>query len=120
MTIRIGWMMARMSNESRSGDSIQEVIALITIGEVEALIRRQMRGKQSKDIVLDENTELRDMGLSSLQIAEVVFSLEEEHEVEFDPARSADAKTLGDLIRVGNEAIAGRGAVTEGQAGGWA
>ena len=91
---------------------------MITIGEVEALIRRQLRGKQSKDIVIDETTQFSDIGLSSLQIAEVVFSLEEEHEVEFDPARSADVVTLGDLIRLGNEAIEGREAVAEGQAGG--
>ncbi|MFC4376073.1 acyl carrier protein [Nocardia halotolerans] len=91
---------------------------MITIGEVEALIRRQMRGKQSKDIVIDETSELRDLGLSSLQIAEVVFSLEEEHELEFDPARSADAKTLGDLIRLGNEALTDRATVAEGQTGG--
>ncbi|MCM6779025.1 acyl carrier protein [Nocardia sp. CDC159] len=86
---------------------------LITIDEVETLIRRQMRGKQPKDVVIDESTDFRDLGLSSLQIAEVVFSLEEAHEVEFDPARAADARTLGDLIRLGNEAIAGA-AVVEG------
>lgn len=77
---------------------------MITVDEVAALIRREMRGKLPAETIIDENTSMDDLGLSSLQVAEIVFTLEEEHEVEFDPARAADAKTLGDLVALGNEA----------------
>jgi acyl carrier protein len=80
-------------------------VLVITLNEVSTLIRREARGKIDAGTVIDENTKLRDLGLSSLQIAEIVFTLEEEHEVEFDPARAADAETLGDLLALGNEAL---------------
>lgn len=79
---------------------------MITIDEVIGLVRREIRGKVSAGETLDENTKLADVGLSSLQIAEIVFTLEEEHEVEFDPASAADAITLGDVVALGNKAIA--------------
>lgn len=78
---------------------------MITIDEVTELVRREIRGKVPADLTLDEDTKLADIGLSSLQIAEIVFTLEEEHEVEFDPSRAADAVTLGDVVALGNEAI---------------
>jgi acyl carrier protein len=78
---------------------------MIELEELVGLVRRELRGKAAGDIVLDENTELQQLGLSSLQIAEIVFKLEDEHEVEFDPARAAEAKTLGDVLALGNEAI---------------
>lgn len=81
---------------------------MIAIDEVIALIQRQMRGGLPAGRSIDESTKLQDLGLSSLQIAEVVFTLEERHEVEFDPARAADAVTLGDLLALGNEALAGQ------------
>jgi acyl carrier protein len=81
-------------------------VGAITIEEVVVLIRRQLRGKVSADQVFSADTRLEDLGLSSLQIAEVVFTLEDRYEAEFDPARAADAKTLGDLVALGNEAIA--------------
>ena len=78
---------------------------MITADEVIALIRREMRGKLPAGTTIDEHTEMNELGLSSLQIAEIVFTLEEEHEVEFDPARAADARTLGDLVALGNDAL---------------
>jgi acyl carrier protein len=77
---------------------------VITIDEVAGLIRREMRGKLPEGTIIDESTSMDDLGLSSLQVAEIVFTLEEDHEIEFDPARAADAKTLGDLVALGNEA----------------
>jgi len=79
---------------------------VITIDEVVQLIRRQMRGGIPAGQVIDNNTKLQDLGLSSLQVAEVVFTLEDKHGVEFDPARAADAVTLDDLLALGNEALA--------------
>lgn len=78
---------------------------MITADEVLGLVKNELRGKLPAENI-DEHTELNELGLSSLQIAEIVFTLEEEHEVEFDPARAADAHTLGDLVALGNEALA--------------
>ncbi|OBF55335.1 hypothetical protein A5787_03205 [Mycobacterium sp. 852002-50816_SCH5313054-b] len=83
---------------------------MITIEEVAALVKRAIRGKHANQIVIDESTNLGDLGLSSLQIAEIVFSLEDTRGVEFDPARAADAKTVGQLIAVGNTALQERSA----------
>lgn len=79
---------------------------MITLDEVAGMIRHEMRGKLPAGLAINENTKLNEIGLSSLQIAEIVFTLEEDHEVEFDPARAAGAETLGDLIALGNEALA--------------
>lgn len=81
---------------------------MITIDEIAGLVRSQLRGKVPVDLIIDEQTRIDDIGLSSLQFADVVFTLEDKYETEFDPARAADAKTLGDLITLGNEAIANK------------
>ncbi|OLF09972.1 hypothetical protein BU204_32325 [Actinophytocola xanthii] len=69
------------------------------------LIRREMRGKLPADVQIDETTRLDELGLSSLQVSEIVFTLEDEHGVEFDPAKAADAQTLGDLLALTNEVL---------------
>lgn len=78
---------------------------MITIEEMAGLIRQEMRGKLPKDVRIDESTRLDELGLSSLQVSEIVFTLEDEHGVEFDPAKAADAQTLGELLALGNEAV---------------
>jgi acyl carrier protein len=82
------------------------VSLLITLEEVVDLIKHEARGKIGPGTVIGADAKLKDLGLSSLQIAEIVFTLEENHEVEFDPARAADAVSLGDLIALGNSALA--------------
>lgn len=76
----------------------------ITLERVVELIRREMRGKMP-ETEISEKTRLEDLSLSSLQIAEIVFSLEEEHDIEFDESRAAEVKTLGDVIALANEAL---------------
>lgn len=78
---------------------------MITIEEMAGLIRQEMRGKLPKDVQIDDSTRLDELGLSSLQVSEIVFTLEDEHGVEFDPAKAADAQTLGELLALGNEAV---------------
>jgi len=78
---------------------------MITLAEVSELIRGELRGRLPPHAALDDTSTLEDLGLSSLQVAEIVFTLEERHGVEFDAARAADVKTLGDLIDVGNATI---------------
>ncbi|MDQ3933969.1 MAG: phosphopantetheine-binding protein [Actinomycetota bacterium] len=80
-------------------------MSLITVDEVALLIRRELRRKLPEDAVLDESARLEDLGLSSLQVSEIVFTLEEEHEIEFDESRASTVETIGDLVALGNDAI---------------
>lgn len=79
---------------------------MITVDDVAVLIRRELRGKLPASRAIDESTKLDDLGMSSLQVSEVIFSLEEDHGFEFDPARAADVKTIGDVISLANESQA--------------
>ena len=83
---------------------------MISFEQVERKIQKKLKGQLPPNLVLDADTQLDDLGLSSLQLAEIVFELEEENGVEFDPAQAADVKTLGGLIDLGNRMIAGEGA----------
>ena len=78
---------------------------MVTVEKVAALIRQETRRKLPEDLVLDEGTVFDDLGMSSLETAEVVFSLEEEFDIEFDEARAAEVKTIGDLVALANESI---------------
>jgi acyl carrier protein len=79
---------------------------MVTLEEVVTIVRREMRGKARRDAVLDASCALTDIGLASLQIAEVIWSLEEAHEASFADHLAANAKTLGDLVVLANEAMA--------------
>jgi acyl carrier protein len=78
---------------------------MVTVQEVADLARHELRRRLPKGIVLDESTRVEDIGLSSLQMSELVFTLEERHEFEFDPARAADIQTLGAVVALANEAL---------------
>jgi acyl carrier protein len=79
---------------------------MITLKDVAELIRPELRGELPAGMTLEEDTRLGDLGLSSLQISDIVFTLEEQHEFEFDAARAADVETLGELVSLANEVIA--------------
>ena len=79
---------------------------MITLEEVADLVRRELRRKLPEDAVLTEDTEVAELGLSSLQLSDIVFTLEERHDVEFDAARAAEIKTLGDVVALANETLA--------------
>jgi acyl carrier protein len=70
---------------------------VITVDTVAALIRKKLRGRAA-GITLDANTEFDSVGLSSLQIADIVYTIEDDAEIELDPSRAADVKTIGDLV----------------------
>lgn len=73
--------------------------AVITVATVSALIRKKL-GRRAADITLDENMAFDSVGLSSLQIADIVYTIEDDAEIELDPSRAADVKTIGDLVRL--------------------
>ncbi|HEX7278713.1 MAG TPA: phosphopantetheine-binding protein [Solirubrobacterales bacterium] len=87
---------------------------MVTLNEVVDLVRREMRGKAPAEMAAD--TRLEDLSLSSLQVAEIVYTLEEEHEVEFDESRAAEIKTLGDVVALANAAIASASAPADAEA----
>jgi len=75
---------------------------VITLDEVTNQIRHSLRGR-TPTAALREDTRLTDVGLSSLQISEILFRLEEDHEKEFDTARAARVQTVGDIMLLGAE-----------------
>ena len=87
---------------------------MITIDEVRKRVEHELRGKLPPGVAIDQGTVIKDLGLSSLQISEIVFGLEEDHGVEFDAALAADARTLGDLLVVANQAIGEKQAASGG------
>lgn len=78
---------------------------MITLEELSRRIREQRRGKLPDDMTIEASTLLEELGLSSLEVSEIVFTLEEEHGVEFDAAKAADVKTVGELVVIANEAL---------------
>lgn len=47
---------------------------------------------------LDMNANLKDLGLDSLDVVEMLLELEDEYDIHFDDADMADFKTVGDLF----------------------
>ena len=90
---------------------------MVTVQEVADLARHELRRKLPDGLVLDAGTKIADLGLSSLQVSEIVFSLEERHEFEFDAARAADIETLGDVVALANEALGVAAPLAEVRAG---
>jgi acyl carrier protein len=80
---------------------------VITLARVSELIQEQLRGKLGDDLEITAETKLADLGLSSLQVSEVVFSLEEQLDAEFDSAQAADVQTVGDVVALANAVAAG-------------
>jgi acyl carrier protein len=74
---------------------------MVTIDEVAGLVARQLRGELPDGTTLDEDAVISDLGLSSLQLTDLVFTLEEESGCEFD-GRVAEVITLGDLTALAN------------------
>jgi acyl carrier protein len=69
----------------------------VTVDDVVSLISSKLNGRRSP-VVLGPNSVLRDIGLSSLQIADVIYTVEDRLAVAFDPVKAADVATIGDLV----------------------
>jgi acyl carrier protein len=80
----------------------------ITFDEVCAKIRKTVRGRAADTLVIEEDSEFADLGLSSLQIADLVYGLEDSLGIVLDPARAADVRTVGDLVALANSTAANR------------
>jgi len=75
---------------------------MITVDDVCELIRKRQGGKVRPE-ELNGDTVFDELGLSSLQIADIVYTIEDRLGIEFDPARAADVKTVGDLVQLATE-----------------
>lgn len=78
---------------------------MITVDEVLEIIRKRMRNKLPDSLVLDGDTEVDRLGLSSLQIADIVFTIEDSYDFEFDLERAFNAVTVKDIVDVINDTL---------------
>jgi acyl carrier protein len=76
---------------------------VITVEEVCGRISKKL-GSRADSYTLDASTSFDAVGLSSLQIADIVYSIEDDLDVEFDESKAANVKTVGDLVRLAEEA----------------
>ncbi|MGW3655782.1 acyl carrier protein [Streptomyces sp. NPDC005151] len=72
---------------------------MITVAAVCTLIGKKL-GNKAAGLTLDESTAFDSVGLSSLQIADIVYTIEDDAEVELDPSQAANVKTVGDLVKL--------------------
>jgi acyl carrier protein len=75
---------------------------VLTVTDVCDVIRAHLGVKLPSDVQLSSDTSLDALGLSSLQVAELVVSIEERTGIEFDPAAAAEVTTLGELVELAN------------------
>ncbi|MFL5909103.1 MAG: acyl carrier protein [Gaiellaceae bacterium] len=66
------------------------------------IIRRHL-GSRAAGVEIDASSRLDDLGLSSLEVAEAFFDLEEVVGYDLDASAAADVRTVGDLVAVVNE-----------------
>ena len=72
---------------------------MITVETVCDLIRKKLGGKAAS-LELGADTVLDSIGLSSLQIADIVYTIEDDAEIELDPSEAANVKTVGDVVEL--------------------
>ncbi|MFK4107758.1 acyl carrier protein [Streptomyces sp. NPDC002176] len=75
---------------------------MITSEEVCARIAKKI-GSKADSYTLNADTSFDAVGLSSLQIADIVYSIEDDLGIEFDESKAAGVKTVADLVRLAEE-----------------
>lgn len=79
----------------------------VVLEDVTTLIRKALRSRQDLGDELGEETSIEDLDLSSLQLADVVFQLEEQKGVRFDGGELSELRTLGELVELANRRRSG-------------
>jgi acyl carrier protein len=72
----------------------------VTLEQVVEAIRSVAGAKREIPGAVRSDTVLEELGLSSLEVAEVIVALEERIGGELDTDSAADAVTVGDLVRL--------------------
>lgn len=75
---------------------------MITAEEVCQEIAKKL-GSKSDQYTLSADTTFDEVGLSSLQIADIVYGIEDDLGITFDESRAASVKTVGDLVKLAEE-----------------
>lgn len=83
-------------------ESTSQSTSRLTVDQAIVVIRKQMGRKLPADHPLEAQTVLEDLGISSLMMTEIFFTIEELVGRELDPERSSRAKTIGELVDVVN------------------
>ena len=61
-------------------------------------VQKIFKEKYGKEELIDENTKIEDLGLDSLDLAELAFHLEDEFGIEVDDEDMKSFVTIGDVI----------------------
>ncbi|MGV9662714.1 acyl carrier protein [Nocardia niigatensis] len=85
---------------SRGVDSIEIYMAtdLITIDDVRLMVHEGLKGSPSPDYDISETTRIEDLGLTSLQVAEIIMRIEDELDIDLDSTLLAAVRTVGELL----------------------
>lgn len=75
---------------------------MLTVEDTCEIIKAQLGGSLPVGTELNGDTNFDDLGLSSLQISDIIFSLEERLGTEFDPANAAEVQTISELVELAN------------------
>ncbi|MEU5977241.1 phosphopantetheine-binding protein [Streptomyces sp. NPDC047315] len=75
---------------------------MITIELVCERIAKKL-GSKASTVTLDADTTFSSIGLSSLQIADIVYGIEDDFDIQFDESRAAGIKTVGELVKLAEE-----------------
>ena len=71
---------------------------MVSVDDVVVLIRRQLRGRLRSTEAIGAATELDMLNLSSLDLAEVFFGIEEIVGDAIDPVAVSEVMTVGDIV----------------------
>ena len=77
--------------------------APVTLEDVTVLVRAALKGRWEPNRELTTSTRIEDLDLSSLQLADVVFQLEELKGVRFEGGDVSELRTLGELVELAND-----------------
>jgi acyl carrier protein len=86
--------------------SIVERHPVITAEEVCSRIAKKL-GSKADSYDLNADTAFESVGLSSLQIADIVYTIEDDLKIEFDESRAASVRTVADLVKLAQESEKG-------------
>lgn len=83
-------------------NSAADSAAPVALEDVVALLREALKSRRDLSLELGESTRIEDLDLSSLQLADVIFQLEEGKGVRFDGGEVSELSTLGELVALAN------------------